>query len=719
MSIKIKNGNGEWIIDQKAIQTSIIDLEGNFESDNVEGALRELAEDVKNGVGAEELRGRVEVLEEDVAYLKEHGGGGGTGGTLPTITSSYEGGAIEKGSSLTIPIFYTSPNMGEGTAYVLVNNIMIFSETVQQGNNNIKIESTYLEGQVENDVSIYVKDRAGLVSNQLTWTVVVGGIELSTSFDYDVDYGIANVINMPYTITTGVNDSIFLHLTIDGNTYDIPSVNGYNTYRLSDVVNGLGVHPVSMYATVGSYKSNTISFNLVIVSTKELYITSTFVNGSSHEYGVPVNVNYRLSKLTSEVYNIALMIDSVVVKTQTKPVGNYYWTLDNLTLGSHVLTIRATSQDGTEDVSLSLNITIEKGSYTPVSDYSVDLLCDLNAVGKDNDDTTGDIWVDDSGNGHNGQLINFNFANNGFINNELVCDGNAYVMIPWSPWSDNAINGSTIDIIYTPINSGLEEARVIDYTQIIDEQSTQLVQPFKGVFADITQCIVSSASSGTSAGKVSLDDSSGEIHLTWVLDRENKFMKTYVNGTLSRIMYLTDSGSGVNRFYEDFSHNNYIYLNSNKGKDCGTVNIKRFRVYGHALSANEVLQNHLANIKDLETQEQQYKFNYENSTLPVMKLWGDTTNMTDKQSVNMQIQYISPNEEKYGASFFTNIPNNPVRIQGTSSLQYVRKNYTIYLKDEYGADMYYNPYGEGSMPERVFCLKADYIEKNSLATLSN
>ena len=47
MAVKIKNSNGEWVIDQKAIQTSIVDLEGNFVSKNVEGALRELADKIK------------------------------------------------------------------------------------------------------------------------------------------------------------------------------------------------------------------------------------------------------------------------------------------------------------------------------------------------------------------------------------------------------------------------------------------------------------------------------------------------------------------------------------------------------------------------------------------------------------------------------------------------------------------------------------------------
>ena len=57
MAIKIKNSNGEWVVDQKAIETSIIDLNNNFESTNVEGALRELAEKVKNGGNADTVSG--------------------------------------------------------------------------------------------------------------------------------------------------------------------------------------------------------------------------------------------------------------------------------------------------------------------------------------------------------------------------------------------------------------------------------------------------------------------------------------------------------------------------------------------------------------------------------------------------------------------------------------------------------------------------------------
>lgn len=726
MAIKRKNSNNEWIVDQNAIETSVIDLEGNFKSNNVEGALRELANKVKNGQDLTAIESKIEsnrqgVLnnaerlsqaEENIEWLKVNGGGGGGGTAVPTITSTFTDATVEKGENVEIPIFFSSPNMGSGTAYILVNNVQVDTAGVSQGNNIIIVKSEHLVN-TENMVGIYVKDRVGIVSNQLSWNIISGGIELTTTFDYEIDYGVTDVIRIPYTIDTGItSEKPILHLEIDGVETTYVSEVGINNVDIIASNLGLGTHTVNMFATIGVYRSSSIRFNLVIVSTNELYLSTTFVDGSQFTYGIPIQVDYRLSKASTESFNIQLLIDDKVVKTQTLTVGSYYWTIQSLEEGTHKLEILVNSLDYSEVKSLIINIEIVMGEYIPIEDYKLGLLCDLNAVGKSNEDDNVNIWVDESGNNHNAELINFNFGTNGFLDNKLICDNDAYVVIPWSPWADNAINGSTIDIIYEPINSGIEDCRVLDYTQITDDLSSDEIKPFKGVFANPLMATASSASSGATSSRVNLDDESGEIHLTWVLDRTNKFLKTYINGVLSRIMFLTDSGVGVNKFYEDFSHGEHIYLNSTKGENCGTNNILRFRVYDHALTSDQVLQNHLANIKDLKEQEAEFNFNYRNTTLPKMYLVGDTTNMTAYQSVPMKIEYVSPNEEKYGSSFNTGIQNNEVLIQGTSSLQYVRHNYTIYLKDEYGNNMFYNPYGDGSVEDYVFCLKADYVESS-------
>lgn len=703
MAIRYKDENGNWVTGQKAVETIITDQEGNFESDHVEGALRELAEKVKNNSDIDSIEAAVKAntskisklqssvttntsnigslqsdmttAKEDIEWLKINGGGGGGSSVVPTIESEFTDCAIDKGTDVVIPIFFTSPNMGEGTAYITVNNIQVDTAQVKQGNNQVRVKAQYLTA-TDNRVGIYVRDRAGIVTNKLSWTIIAGGIDLTSTFDYEVDYGITDTIRITYKIDTGITEPITTTITIDGVATEYSSVNGENFVDIPGSDIGLGTHAVTIVSKVGKYTSKTLSFNIVIISTTELYLSSTFISGSEYTYGSLISVNYRLSKKTTEEFLVYLKIDDVTVKTQTLTVGSYYWTIQNIAVGEHKLTITAVSMDGSEEKSLDLQIVIVQGEYEPVQDYTTGLICDLNAVGKNNTDsivTEQKQWTDESGNGHHGKLINFNFGTNGFVNDTLICDNDAYVVIEWSPWQQNALNGSTIDIIYTPINSGIEDCRVVDYTQITDDLSTDEVKPFKGLFADITRGIASSASSGASAGKVNLDDENGEIHLTWVLDRTNKFMKTYIDGVLCRIMFLTDSGTGVNKFYEDFSLDEYIYLNSTKGKNCGTYNIRRFRVYDHAITSDQVLQNHLAAITDLERQQELYNFNYNNTTLPKMYLDGDITNMTPSQSVPMKIEYISPNEEKYGPSFSTGIQNNPVLIQGTSSLNIMAK----------------------------------------------
>lgn len=151
MAIKRKNSRGEWIVDQRAVDTTIIDLEENFESSNVEGALRELANknnkvqygavpptdddtliwvDTSADKGAssllvdslilefrktieymnsqiERLRADNVALEQRVAYLELHGGGsGGSGGGVieSGVQLVFEDGSImtfEDGSIMT------------------------------------------------------------------------------------------------------------------------------------------------------------------------------------------------------------------------------------------------------------------------------------------------------------------------------------------------------------------------------------------------------------------------------------------------------------------------------------------------------------------------------------------------------------------------------------------------------------------------------------------
>ena len=708
-----KETNQYEYVTQNASEVSLLDMEGNFESPNVEGALRELANKAKNNADIDELKIDVATnkqsiknltsttskMKEDIEYLKENGGGGG-GVTIPTITSKFEDCAIQEGVDLKIPIFFSSVSLGNGTAYVSINGIESLYIQVKQGNNTVTIPSKYFT-KMRNTVAIYVKDRVGMVSNQLEWSVIVGGIKINTTFDANTDWSIGSKILFPLNVTTEIEGEITLNLKVGVNSETLILQPGYNEINLDEYINGVGVFPVEMVASVSGYTSNVISFNLVVSSSTELYISSTNIDGAKYTYGERVEVNYRLSKKGDEEFTVTLSIDGLVDKTIQAKAGNYYWTITGgkLSVGEHILTVRATSASG-DDKSLALNVVIEKGEYTPLKISEAGLICDLNAQGKSNQDVDLTNWIDATGNENNGKIINANFSTNGFIDGQLVLDNDAYVEIPITPWSENASNGSTINIIYTPIHSGNEYARVLDYTDTKD--------PYVGAFIDILEANIKSENN---KGQIDLDYESGEIDVSFVIDRNNKMAKIFVDGILSKYWMLSDTGSGNSAILENFAHNNMIYLNSTKGEDCGTNNIRRVLIYNRALNEDEIMTNHIANITDISKQEEKYNFEY-NNTLPKLKIFGDISNVSADVSANVRIRYESPNAEIYGESFDFETANNPIFLQGTSSLGYIRKNYRFFLKDAGGSDYYFNPFGEGSKAENIFTIKCNYMESS-------
>ena len=169
MAIRYKDSNGNWITGQKAIETQLIDAQGNFVATNVEDALQEIKVEVDSL-----SRDMIEV-KEAIEWLKENGGGGG----------------------------------GEN------------------GEN--------------------------------------GSIELSSTFDYEVEYGLTDDIRLTYNIETVINEEIKLYLNINGAETVHVSQNGYNFIDLKASDLGLGTHPVTMYAKVDKFVSRGLRFNIVVV----------------------------------------------------------------------------------------------------------------------------------------------------------------------------------------------------------------------------------------------------------------------------------------------------------------------------------------------------------------------------------------------------------------------------------------------------------------------
>ena len=687
-----KTGKWEAFITSNSIP--ILDKSESFESNNVEGALQELAawkkEMGEGSIGL--LQDKVEQHEKDIEWLKANGGGGGGGGTaVPVITSTLEEGTIKLGAGepLDIPLFFSSVNFGDGTAYISINNVQWGTQTVKQGNNTINIGELT---ELKNVITIYVKDRARLLSNVLTWTVINGGIDLDLQFDTNSDFIVGSEIVIQYTCQSALSAPVNLMLTIDTDEpLPIPSVNGYNDFVLPDL--GAGIHNLSMYATDGEYVSKTYEFTIVLLDSTTLYVSSSFDN-SDQVYGNPISIKYRISYAELNEFPINLYLDGNLHKSLLSKRGNFYWIIDDrLDIGPHTYKIEV---DGTvigdEIKTIEGSFNVVEGDYVPVDLVRNGLIYRLNPSTRTNKDIDKENPVI---NGIQTNLYNFNYSANGWVDGELVCTTGSYAVIDLKPYLDNAIQGSTVEIYYESFDIGNDEAMVIDYRDKYTD---------KGFCIGLNECQLGSmANIGTS-----FVHPSEYTKVSFVIDRREKFAKIFVNDICSRSFALNDYGSGVDTIYEDFAHEQKIYINYNtKTGKCGSCRIKDILVYRRALSDDEIINNGLYYIQDFREQKLQYDFEFNNSSLPQIRMYGDTSKMTLENKVPMRIKYTSTNTEKYGQSF--DLPYCEVGWQGTSSIAYVLKNFQVYLKDENMADYYYTPYPNGVL-EKTYCFKCDYME---------
>lgn len=718
-----ETGNWEVRGTSQASSLGIIDLQDNYKSPTVEGSLREIKEkDNEQDNLLEAVRSTTinntnavnQIRAEFDDHLANHpGGGGGNGESACKITSTFTGGVIEAETDLEIPIFFTSSNKGNGTAYVTLNNVEVGMYIIPQGSVMIKIGTL---NNIKNEIGIYVKDAKSAMSNLLSWEVIKGGIDFQINFDFSLDYSVSDNIRIPYKIETPIEDPLILEITYNGKKTERPIEKGPGQHILSGKELGVGVHEATIRVVSGIFKSKTYNVSLVIVSSYDLYLSSSF-KGGDFEYGKPIIIPYRISKLSTEYFTVARQVNGVAEKTLSSQAGSYTWTVTGLAVGEHTLRIDVTGVSG-DTAFLEFKFTVRAGEYVPVEVTKVGLVAWFDSYDMTNEDVAKNIWIDRSSRKTKAELHNFNFKTNGWmeikdeknevIDRVLTCDNGGYVEVDYAPFSENALYGTTIEILYKGNNIGDEQARVLDCTDIVgsNEDGTPI---YKGTYINIINAEFRSA---INSGIVSLDEDT-EVRITFVLDRFNKFCMIYIDAVLCRAFYLTDAVNGPNKNYEDFKHSKKLYLNSEKGTSkSGACDIKVLRIYDRALSADEVLKNHIADIKDLKVQKEKYNFNYNNATIPVIRMYGskaDFDKMSGAQSVPIRVRYESPNADFFGESF--DYPKCNVLWQGSSSLTYVLKNYTIYLKDENMSDVMYSPFKNG-IPENVFCLKADYVESS-------
>ena len=670
---------------------------------------------------------------------------GGSGRPKPgTITSTIEDRfSIREGEAIVIPFVFDTPNRGEATLYVSI----ICGEKTKELEYPVKrigagsVNIGTLDKGV-NNITFYIVDTLGQMTNTLTTTVICGSIEIKSSFDDNQDFNSYASISIPLNLSSlDKTSTMVLTANIDGVDYTQQVTEGYNSFNFPAEKKTVGVHHVIMQVASEDFISNILEYNIIIVDNTQILISAKNTSLTIEE-GNDVAIPYRISTIGQNMFNVVISVNGELYKEVEGVLGNNVFNglYSDFPKGVYTIRITAKSIDGTMEGHVDIALNVIENSFKRIEFVKPGLQAWFNMARKSNMDPDRDVLdsevLTDIGKRARLRLHDYNYSTNGWINGKLVNNGISWAEIEnYLPLEDNAPNGFTFEIQFNSFNAGEDSARVIDcldgntgYGFFIDSEKAGFKSEsneLKTFYTDRTDMRISFVVNRTST----YIDKNG-------IRQPNPMLQTFINGLFTEVAMLSDSGVGGNKILENVTSTSPLLINTDALKEIfGSNEIKTILIYNRPLEHEEILQNLMADIDNLAEQKKIYDKNYVtiNQDLPTMYFNDteignhDTMTKDTKQWIN--VVYVSPDKEKYGPSFDLICQT---AWQGTSSLQYPIKNYKFktydYNRDENGEiikedqnnpktfkkvklDMYSGRDGDG-YAESTFCLKCDYMDSS-------
>ena len=342
------------------------------------------------------------------------------------------------------------------------------------------------------------------------------------------------------------------------------------------------------------------------------------------------------------------------------------------------------------------------------------LVFDFNAKGRSNSSINKDEWYYEN---YIGTLTGFNWNNlSGWVNNSLLINTNAEFKVDCAPLAEDVTTtGGTFEFEFSTNN-------VEDDNAVICDLRTNGV----GILITASEASITSAAGVTLSCKYK----AGENHrISFVINRKSGVTYkglafVYVDGIISGAVNYGTA--------DNFISNKTILF---EGTDDAQIALKAMRFYNRVLSSSNMINNYvlyrntLAEMFEAYYRNQIYeegseKFSPENLAhyIPVMIITGDIPVLESATDTSVQIlvdiEFI--NEQDPTKSFL--MKNVVLKIQGTSSLAYPRKNFRIYTRKEESSVVYdylgniildkLYAFKDGAQPVDCWNLKADYAESS-------
>lgn len=456
--------------------------------------------------------------------------------------------------------------------------------------------------------------------------------------------------------------------------------------------------------------NNGDSANNIVAVAANIPHSHGIVNGSNPFviYGVEQYIPYVVRFATRKTGNVSVYLASELLSVVNSVAG----TESSYTITSNksgTLVLKFVVDNIIREIPVSVNQT-----SLNIEEIKTALSFDFRASGRSNLSVDKDSW---SYEGYTGTFRGFNWnASSGWVDNALLINNGASFSVNIAPLVKDATStGKTLEFEFSTRNVENDDAVICDLTT-----------DGKGLLITASEARLTSA-----AGEVvSTRFKAGEVNrIAFVINRKTGVTYKglafiYVNGILSGAV---NYGSADNFL----SSKELVFV----GTDNAQVELRAMRFYDTALSAENIINNYILYRDTLNEMMEVYYRNdiYEEGTqtfspdamlhrLPVMVITGDVPTLEGATSTSTQIlvDIDYTNEQDPTKNF--RMTNAALRIQGTSSLAYPRKNFRFYTQKE-ASTMVYDANGkiiqnklysfkDGAQPVDCWCLKADFAESS-------
>lgn len=540
-------------------------------------------------------------------------------------------------------------------------------------------------------------------------------------------YGVSEAVSIPFAVSGSGDKTVTLYL--DGHQWDSQTVkrsgttNGSFSLSMSGV--SIGRHTVQIVAEMEAsaeltLKSESIYFDILKAGQNAPYIGTklTFGDGRifADDHLTPtietgqyeqVRFDFVAYDPTTTPATVGVWRDGIRTQTVSVPRTTQVYTNRFLEQGDVAMALKC----GTTEYKLNVKVT-ESG--IDLSEATAGLVLKLTAAGRSNAESEPAEW---RYNDVQTVFEGFDWQSNGWTGDALKLTNGANVEIGYKPFGNDATTtGATYEMELT-------------CTNVTDRRGTVVDCMTGGVgFRLTTQEALMRTGAGSEVGTKFASGLTLKIAFVVQEKKGNRLMMLYVNGILC----------GAKQYASTDSLLQAEPTNIRITSESADVEVRNMRVYSRALGDDEELSNYMV---DRPTSDEMVVLFEKNQVMDdegtdvdidklramgksVMRIVGDVNlvNQTNnkKFEVPVDIYFYSA----YGKEYDFIIYQCGLRIQGTSSTTYPRKNYRIYFSrsTKYGTKLYVNgvevadfkySFKPGARPIDIFCLKADFSDSSS------